>query len=522
MSGKDLGPIRKHIQSFDISFHGGKVLEYAEKLGIPEEEILDFSANLNPLGSPFDYHEYNLSIEEIAKKAHEKSINYPDNRYLDFKSAAAKFTGFENVKPENIIPGNGSTEIIRLIAHCVLEKGDKIIVPYPTFGEYEAQCRIQDVEIIDVALDEVMSFSEEEIKEKEAKILFLCNPNNPDGRLWKREEILKLAKKCENAKTLLFVDEAFIELSDVKQSVADIAAENDYVFVMRSLTKAFGLPGIRLGFGIATKHIADILNVARLTWNLSPYQEMTAVALLSMEGGVNSNFLKKSREYIFEEGKFLQEKISEIWGFIPGEVNTNYILVDISQRKFGSSELVERMANHGVLVRDCISFKGLKDGYVRVAVRTREENIELINTFKIVIQEWARDFAKNELKENLKNKKGKTGENGRKTCEYYPCHFEGQDCTFCYCPFYPCNDTRTGGCFVEKTRTKELVWSCIDCYIVHLREPVDQIMEYLMKDEDTDKMIECAWNKVMIPILEQKDEKQILAICKEIKKQNEN
>ncbi len=518
MSVKDFGPIRKHIQGFEKSFHGGRVSEYAEKLGISEEEILDFSANLNPLGSPFDYPENNLSIEKIAKEAFEKSVNYPDNRYLDFRNAAAEFVGFENVKPENIIPGNGSTEIIRLVSEAVLEKGDKIIIPYPTFGEYEAQCRIRDVEVIYVPLEEVVDLSEKELKP--AKILFLCNPNNPNAHLWKREEVLKLAEKCEKSNTLLFVDEAFIELSDPKQSVADIAVEKDYVFVMRSLTKCFGLAGIRLGFGIASEKVAEPLNTIRLTWNLSPYQEMLGTALLSIEGGVNSKYLIDSREYILKEGKYLQEKLSEIWGFVTGVVNTNFIIVDISQRKFDSSEIVERMAEHGVLVRDCKSYKGLDKKFIRVAVRTREENIELINTFKTVIQEWAKDFAKNELEATLKERRANISENGRKTCEYYPCHFEGQDCTFCYCPFYPCNDTRTGGRLIERSRSKELVWGCTDCYIMHLKVPVDKIMKYLMSDEDTDKMLKHAWNEVIVPILEEKDDEKILSICKEIKKQN--
>lgn len=494
--------------------------EYADMLEIPEQEILDFSANLNPLGSPFDDPHCGLDIEEIAKNAFKESVNYPDNRYIDFRTAAAKFTGFDAITPDNIIPGNGSTEIIRLFAQCVLAKGDKIIVPYPTFGEYEAQCRLQNVDIINVSTADIQNLDVDEIQK--AKILFICNPNNPDAHLWTRKEIIKLAEKCIEAKTVLFVDEAFIELADPKQSVADIAIGSNYVFVMRSLTKSFALPGIRLGFGITSEKMANALNKARLMWNISHYQEKTAVALLSLEGGVYSEFLEKSRRFILKEAAFLHEKLGEIWGFVPGEVTTNYLIIDISQRTLKSTELTRRMAKHGILIRDCKSFKGLGDNYIRVAVRTREENIKLIETFKLVFQEWAKEFAQNELYNCLKKWKEKDNENGRKTCEYYPCHFEGQDCTFCYCPFYPCNDTRTDGKFVEKSKGNEQIWSCTDCYIPHIKSTVDQIMEYLMKEDDTDQMIKCAWQNVMVPILEEKDERQILKLCREIKKRKTN
>lgn len=146
--------------------------------GIPENEILDFSANFNPLGSPFDYPKSGINFDKIISEIRAKLLEYPDNRYLEFREAAARFVCL-GVKPQNIIPGNGSTEIIRLVVESVVEKGDKILLPWPTFGEYEMQCRIAGAEPVYPAQEEVNTLSDELLEE--AKILFICNPNNPTG-----------------------------------------------------------------------------------------------------------------------------------------------------------------------------------------------------------------------------------------------------------------------------------------------------------------------------------------------------
>ena len=162
------------------------------------------------------------------------------------------------------------------------------------------------------------------------------------------------------------MDEAFIELSDPAQSVADLAASNNYVFVMRSLTKDFAIPGIRMGFGIASPEMAEILNTARLSWNLGTVANAIGTALLNIEGGIENPYLKKARVMIREEGEKLKAKLDRIRGFKAGEVNVNFIFVNISKFMLDSSELSARLAARGVLVRDCVflprPWKGLHKG----------------------------------------------------------------------------------------------------------------------------------------------------------------
>ncbi|MDV0444776.1 Histidinol-phosphate aminotransferase [Methanimicrococcus sp. At1] len=518
-------PLKKHIQSFQGCLHGGLIKESAEKYGLSESEILDFSANLNPFKTPFDHPEYGLDFLKIAAESYPDSYNYPDNRYIPFREAAAAFinTGIESdtrLTKENIIPGNGSTEIIRLFCQCVLNEGDKVIIPYPTFGEYEIQCRLQNVEIVYIPQEQVGTLTAEELKEIGAKILFICNPNNPIAALRTREELIKLAEICEKSETVLFMDEAFIELSDPQQSVADLAKDHKFVFIMRSLTKCFEIPGIRLGFGIAQAEIAEALNNARLSWNLSPLQEKTAVALLSMDGGANSDYLKKSRDLILKEANFLKDELSKIWGFKPGAATTNFLLVDISERTIKSTELAERFAKNGILIRNCISFRGLGEDYIRIAVRTRPENEKFIQTISVVFDEWAKDFADNELKSALMIHKTGRQQNKRETCEYYPCHFEGQDCTFCYCPFYPCGDDRGGGKYIQSSKGGQ-VWSCVDCYIPHISPVVEKMMEGLMEEDETEEILKKEWEEIILPIMEERDSDQVLALCRKIKEEND-
>ena len=332
-----------------------------------------------------------------------------------------------------------------------------------------------------------------------AKILFICNPNNPTGKLRTKEEIKALAERCRNHKTLLFVDEAFIELSVPSQSVADLAAINNYVFVLRSLTKDFAMPGIRMGFGIASPEMAEILNASRLSWNLGTVANTIGTALLNIEDGINNPYLEKARALIREEGDKLKAKLDKIRGFKAGEVNVNFIFVDISKFILDSSKLSACLEARGVLIRDCASFRGLGKEYIRVAVRTTDESDKLVAAIGDVISQWGKVQAKNEL-QNVIEKASEIEIEGRNTCEYYPCHFEGQNCTFCFCPFYPCENEFTRGKWITGSGGSK-VWSCIDCHIVHNKEIAQKILDSLMQKGDSDELVKIAWKKVVEPSL---------------------
>ncbi|WP_406657269.1 aminotransferase class I/II-fold pyridoxal phosphate-dependent enzyme [Methanolobus sp. ZRKC2] len=485
-------PLKEYLLALEPTAHGGLIRKSSQEYDIPESEMLDASASLNPFGTPFEHPYTGLKIESLLEKGLDKMEQYPDNRYLEFKKAAAKFTGM-GVKPENIIPGNGSTEIIRLVAECIIEEGDTVLIPQPTFSEYEIQCKVLGAKIKYIHQEELSSLDGEILEE--AKILFVCNPNSPTGKLLTREEVIDIAERCARNKTLLFLDEAFIELADPSKSIADMAEGNEFLFIQRSLTKSFAIPGIRMGFGIASEDFAKVLDNARLSWNLGCVADTIATTLLDMEGGANSKFLRESREFIETERNFLMEKLTRR-GFKPFESSVNYIFVDISEFSMNSTELAQRMAAHGVLIRDCNSFQEIGNQYIRIAVRTREENERIASTIKLVVNEWGREQAEAMLDTNIKNASdcGRLGSNF--SCDYYPCHFEGQDCTFCFCPFYPCKDERTGGQWIESSAGGN-VWSCLYCNIIHEPEVVDDVLSVLVKEGRNKESIKKAWKNAL-------------------------
>lgn len=459
--------VRKNAIGLAPCIHGARLEESAESAEKSADELIDFSVNLNPAGIP--------KIKRLLTKAHETINNYPDGRYLGFRKAAANAL---NVAPENIVPGNGSSELIRLFAEAVIEQGDKVIIPAPTFGEYEFQCRLFGAKIVHVDHNEVTK-----LEPHDYKAVFICNPNNPTGKLIKREEVLQLAERCNRCEVFLLVDEAFIELSAPEESIAEFAASSDFVVVLRSLTKTYAVPGLRIGFAVTSPGFAKLLNNIRLPWNLNSIAAAAGEKLLKY----NKSYIHRSLELIRKERQWLTLKLKSIRGFKPYPSDANFILVDIRYLPLSSAELAARMLGHGIIIRDCSSF-GIEN-HIRIAVRKRSDNIKLIRAFSGVIAEWGSQLAEKEIGSALE--KGVIARS-RIECEYYPCHFEGQDCTFCFCPFYPCENEKTGGEFVKRAAGGE-VWSCAGCELIHRGEIADEVLRELMKG----KKIKEVWKIVI-------------------------
>jgi threonine-phosphate decarboxylase len=354
--------VRKELVDIASCAHGGKLREIAARLGIDEASLIDFSVNLNPY-LPDD-------ALEAVRRAYGTIFAYPDNRYGRFRESAARFAG---VHADNVIPGNGSMEIIRLVAESIVEKGDIVAIPCPTFGEYEQQCRLFGASIRYMRTSDLVN--NELWHMKGCKVAFFCNPNNPDGRLLPARDVESIVRYCRENDVIAVVDEAFIDLADPGQSVAGLVETYDNLLVMRSLTKSFAIPGLRLGFGIACRESADVLNKARLTWNLDGIAAEVGIYFMDNAG----SYLEVSRSYIMREREWLMGRIGAIKGVKPLPASANYFLVDISGTGMTSGEFAERMLQERVVVRDCSSFKMQGDSYIRLAVRSREDNERLVD-----------------------------------------------------------------------------------------------------------------------------------------------
>jgi len=222
--------------------------------------------------------------------------------------------------------------------------------------------------------------------------------------------------------------------------------------------------------------------------------------MLNMEGGCNSPYLVASRKAIENDRNYLTERISMIRKFKPLPSTVNYILVDISASSFDSVELSQRLAAHGVLIRDCSSFPSMGTDFIRIAVRPKEETDILSRAIGNVVVEKAREDAKADLVSMIES--GDASPCGGDTdCPYYPCHrCEDQDCTLCFCPFYRCEDERTGGKWVDRSSGGQ-VWSCEDCVLVHEKDVVKELLDVLSEGGDMGSKLKKAWDKVLEPRL---------------------
>ncbi len=320
--------------------HGGNVRAAREAAGRP---ILDFSACTNPCSFP---------VGGVLRECAKGLAHYPDDRYPEFREAAARFSG---TSPDLVIPGNGSTELIDLAIRTFLEPGDRVVVKGPTYEEYRFRAMLAGAEV------------KEGSGPNSSRMVFLCNPNNPTGELLPRDEVLRLAEECDRRGALLVADESFVELSDPAQTVAPDAADFEGLLVLRSISKAFGLPGLRAGFAAASPPVAEALEARRSPWSLSVPADAAARACFRGAGP----FLEQSRRRVARERAWLAEALRGA-GLRPVESRAPFLC---AEAPVPASRAARGFLKRGLLVRDCTSF-GLPR-HLRFGLRRRHDNRRL-------------------------------------------------------------------------------------------------------------------------------------------------
>jgi threonine-phosphate decarboxylase len=368
---------REEIRNLVPCAHGGDVWKVAERSKAGIKGILDFSADVNPLGPS------RLVVETIYENVWKLPF-YPDPDCAELKGALTRYIG--GIGTDNLIIGNGSTELIYLFCEVFMERGDlAALIPEPTFGEYENAVKRAGGKPVYVNLGRDFKFDVNSILEKmtpSVKAVFLCNPNNPTGILTSREDLLEIIEIAAEGNLLVFIDEAFIEFVDEKKSYSLARDVKNYenLFVLRSLTKAFGLAGLRVGYGVACEGLIEVLSKGKPPWNVSCLAQDAAIAALG-----DKEHLKRTQELINHEREFLLSELKRIKGLKVFPTDANFILIDIRQLGITAAQLKERMLLYGLLLRDCSSFRGLDEYYVRVSVRTREENERLLMSLKEIL-----------------------------------------------------------------------------------------------------------------------------------------
>jgi histidinol-phosphate aminotransferase/threonine-phosphate decarboxylase len=312
-----------------------------------DPDLLDFSANTNPLVPD--------GTEAVYRGAFDAARTYPPDGYPEYREAAAGYVGCAR---EDVVATPGGLAAIRLAIEVTVDRGDSVLVPYPSFGEYAREVRLQGAHVEFVPHDELL-----DADPAEHALAVVCDPNNPTGEAYERGALEAFADRCAATGTPLLVDEAFLGFTD-RPSLAG----REGVVVARSLTKLFGLPGIRAGFAVATGDLRARLDVARRAWALgTPAAAVGAYCMRCDE------FVAETRERVRAERERMGEALSGRFEVYPSD--SPFLLLDVGEQDV--DELVDWARERGVAVRDATTFRGL-DSHVRVAVRLPEENDRLL------------------------------------------------------------------------------------------------------------------------------------------------
>ena len=336
-----------------MALHGGDI--YRNKVEI------DFSVNGNPLGVP-------QSVREALLRAVGQCSAYPDMETAALKEAVARMLA---VPKEYLLFGNGASELFMAVVHGIRPK--KTVIPAPSFYGYEYAARAAESEIRYCGLNRENGFHVTkdlcDNLTEDVDLLFLANPNNPTGCLLDCETGLHILRHCKEMGIYVVLDECFVDFCAGNPSLLSETENNDRLLVVRSFTKSFSIPGVRLGY-LVCKNEPLLARIAGQLpeWNLSCFAQEAGCACAKQKA-----FMEETERYIARERAFLEEVLKKE-GFRVFPSAANFILFDTKETPCGIS-LYEQLLRQGILIRDCQNFRGLGRGFYRIAVKKREENI---------------------------------------------------------------------------------------------------------------------------------------------------
>lgn len=340
--------------------HGGDIYRNKVKL--------DFSVNINPLGIP-------ESLKEALMEAVKDSSCYPDIRNEELKQAIHTITG---AKINSILCGNGASELFLAIVHGV--QPSKIIIPVPSFFGYEKASRASQADVLYYEMRKEARFCLERevlhILSEDIDILFLANPNNPVGNCIENKLLEEILEVCQKKEIIVVLDECFIEFTDGWQQSSFLQRIESFsnLIIVRSFTKIFAIPGVRLGYLVCSNSLLLKKIEQQLPeWNLSVFAQKVGVAAVK-----ELNYYRKSQDFVKIEREYFMQGLQRLGIFVyPGVAN--YLLF------YTRYTLFEELLKQGILIRDCSDYRGLSKGYYRIAVRRREENKKLLTAIGEIV-----------------------------------------------------------------------------------------------------------------------------------------
>jgi histidinol-phosphate aminotransferase len=343
--------------------HGSIGPETLAAHGLSPEDVVDFSVNTNPLGPP------------PGALAAVRALGATDlARYADPAAAPLRRTLAERlaIAPDQIVVGNGSAELIWLLALAFVQPAPStVLIAGPTFGEYERASRLLGASVTchlaaaSNGFEPDLAGLAEQVRRERPSVVWLCNPNNPTGHYVGYRQIETLMHACVAAGTLLVVDEAYLAFVERPDSLLDLLPSG-HLFLLRSMTKDYALAGLRLGYGLGTRQMVDLLHRVQPPWSVNVAAQVAGLASLADEA-----HLARARAEVWAARAALAAGIEQLGlRYVPPAAN--FLLVEVGNAR----QVCAQMLAKGFALRDCTSF-GLPD-YVRIGVRTRPECARLL------------------------------------------------------------------------------------------------------------------------------------------------
>ena len=333
--------------------HGANFYDYDKKL-------IDFSSNINV-----------FNMNEILFSNIKEDFDYV-NVYPDIKQREAinNVATYLACDASNIILGNGSIEII----DKAIYRASRVVIFDPSFYEYELRASVYKKDLIRINYKDFMIDYDELDILKKGDLLILTNPNNPNGRLLKKEELVKVQRICKEHGATLLLDEAFIEFT-MHDYDSIVLFKDEDVIVVRAMTKTFALPGVRFGFAYVPKDFKYYYDELSLAWSIGFIQNEASKLLKGSE-----DYIAKTKEYYKNERERLKEAYRSYDNFEMIDSDANFYLLRL--KKHSDEEMYKIMLEKGILIRRMQGYKNISNDYVRLAIRTREENDYLLEKLR--------------------------------------------------------------------------------------------------------------------------------------------
>jgi threonine-phosphate decarboxylase len=355
--------------------HGGNIFGAARRLHAPVSAIMDFSASINPLG---------LSRRACRRLEAELDLvcYYPDTSQHELRTLVASR---EDVHPDTILFGNGATQLLHLIPRCF--RPQSVLLAQPSFSEYEAvllglHCRVRH-HLLKPSADFRVEPGKllKALRDNRPDLLILANPNNPTGVAIPVEILSKIVRLCQKQRTWFLADESFIDFTS-QPSLVRQASRQENLIVLRSFTKFFALPGLRIGYLVAHTSI-----IKKLSSRIEPWSVNTLAVIAAAESIKDAAFRKQSLALIARERQYVSQGLENLGWLDAYPSEANFLLVRIKSKAINACGLYRRLEAMRILIRACTHFRGLGEEYIRVAIRTREENRTLLDALRRIGEE---------------------------------------------------------------------------------------------------------------------------------------